>query len=105
MKRLILMLALSIITLQATWAKLNVTQETDGTVVFTLEASGAINKEFTPVSGGYAQYTPSNLIKDYLTTTKLKVVTKTGVTMSRLKAYLRHGRGGKQLPQLKHTRP
>ena len=82
MKRLILMLALSIITLQATWAKLNVTQETDGTVVFTLEASGDINNEFTPVSGEYAKYTPSDLIKDYLTTTKLKVVTKTGVTMS-----------------------
>ena len=82
MKRLILMLALSIITLQATWAKLTVTQETDGTVVFTLEASGDINKEFTPVSGRYAEYTPSDLIKDYLTTTKLKVVTKTGVTMS-----------------------
>lgn len=83
MKRLILMLALSIITLQATWAKLNVTKEADGTVVFTLEASGDINNEFTPVSGQYAEYTPSNLIKDYLmTTTKLKVVTKTGVTMS-----------------------
>ena len=83
MKRLILMLALSIITLQATWAKLNVTKEADGTVVFTLEASGDINNEFTPVSGGYAEYTPSDLIKDYLmTTTKLKVVTKTGVTMS-----------------------
>lgn len=82
MKRLILMLALSIITLQATWAKLTVTQETDGTVVFTLEASGDINNEFTPVSGEYAKYTPSDLIKDYLTTTKLKVVTKTGVTMS-----------------------
>ena len=82
MKRLILMLALSIITLQATWAKLTVTKEADGTVVFTLEASGDINNEFTPVSGGYAQYTPSDLIKDYLTTTKLKVVTKTGVTMS-----------------------
>ena len=51
-------------------------------MVFTLEASGDINNEFTPVSGGYAQYTPSDLIKDYLTTTKLKVVTKTGVTMS-----------------------
>ena len=77
------MLALSIITLQATWAKLNVTKEADGTVVFTLEASGDINNEFTPVSGGYAEYTPSDLIKDYLmTTTKLKVVTKTGVTMS-----------------------
>ena len=82
MKRLILMLALSIITLQATWAKLTVTQETDGTVVFTLEASGDINNEFTPVSGEYAKYTPSDLIKDYLTTTKLKVVTKPGVTMS-----------------------
>ena len=82
MKRLILMLALSIITLQATWAKLNVTKEADETVVFTLEASGDINNEFTPVSGGYAQYTPSDLIKDYLTTTKLKVVTKPGVTMS-----------------------
>ena len=83
MKRLILMLALSIITLQATWAKLNVTKEADGTVVFTLEASGDINNEFTPVSGQYAEYTPSNLIKDYLmTTTKLKVVTKPGVIMS-----------------------
>ena len=76
------MLALSIITLQATWAKLTVTKEADGTVVFTLEASGDINNEFTPVSGEYAKYTPSDLIKDYLTTTKLKVVTKTGVTMS-----------------------
>ena len=82
MKRLILMLALSIITLQATWAKLNVTKEADGTVVFTLEASGDINNEFTPVPGAYAEYTPSNLIKDYLTTAKLKVVTNSGVTMS-----------------------
>lgn len=82
MKRLILMLALSIITLQATWAKLNVTKEADGTVVFTLEASGDINNEFTPVSERYAEYTPSDLIKDYLTKPKLKVVTKPGVTMS-----------------------
>ena len=66
MKRLILMLALSIITLQATWAKLTVTKEADGTVVFMLEASGDINKEFTPVSGRYAEYTPSDLIKNYL---------------------------------------
>ena len=82
MKRLILMLALSIITLQSTWAKLNVTKEADGTVVFTLEASGDINNEFTPVPGAYAEYTPSDLIKDYLTTAKLKVVTNSGVTMS-----------------------
>ena len=74
------MLALSIITLQATWAKLNVTKEADGTVVFTLEASGDINNEFT--EKGYAQYEASSLIAPYLNTTKLKVVTKPGVTMS-----------------------
>lgn len=80
MKRLILMLALSIITLQSTWAKLNVTKEADGTVVFTLEASGDINNEFT--EKGYAQYEASSLIAPYLNATKLKVVTKPGVTMS-----------------------
>ena len=74
------MLALSIITLQATWAKLNVTKEADGTVVFTLEASGGINNEFT--MKGYAQYEVSSLIAPYLNATKLKVVTKPGVTMS-----------------------
>ena len=74
------MLALSIITLQATWAKLNVTKEADGTVVFTLEASGDINNEFT--MKGYAQYEVSSLIAPYLNATKLKVVTKPGVTMS-----------------------
>ncbi|VTY09434.1 Leucine rich repeats (6 copies) [Prevotella melaninogenica] len=80
MKRLILMLALSIITLQATWAKLNVTKEADETVVFTLEASGDINNEFTMKA--YAQYEASSLIAPYLNATKLKVVTKPGVTMS-----------------------
>ena len=74
------MLALSIITLQATWAKLNVTKEADGTVVFTLEASGDINNEFTMKE--YAQYEASSLITPYLNTTKLKVVTKPGVIMS-----------------------
>lgn len=74
------MLALSIITLQATWAKLNVTKEADGTVVFTLEASGDINNEFTMKE--YAQYEASSLIAPYLNATKLKVVTKPGVTMS-----------------------
>lgn len=80
MKRLILMLALSIITLQATWAKLNVTKEADGTVVFTLAETGDINKEFTYKE--YAKYDPSTFIKDYLNATKLKVVTQNGVTMS-----------------------
>ena len=74
------MLALSIITLQATWAKLNVTKEADGTVVFTLEAPGDINNEFT--NKGYAQYEASSLITPHLNATKLKVVTKPGVTMS-----------------------
>ncbi len=74
------MLALSIITLQATWAKLNVTKEADGTVVFTLEASGDINNEFT--NKGYALYEASSLITPYLNATKLKVVTKPGVIMS-----------------------
>ena len=74
------MLALSIITLQATWAKLNVTKEADGTVVFTLEASGDINNEFT--NKGYALYEASSLIAPYLNATKLKVVTKPEVTMS-----------------------
>lgn len=74
------MLALSIITLQATWAKLNVTKEADETVVFTLEASGDINNEFT--NKGYALYEASSLITPYLNATKLKVVTKPGVTMS-----------------------
>lgn len=80
MKRLILMLALSIITLQATWAKLTVTQEADGTVVFTLAEAGDINKEFT--MKGYALYEASSLIAPYLNAIKLKVVTKSGVTMS-----------------------
>ena len=80
MKRLILMLALSIITLQSTWAKLTVTKEADGTVVFTLAASNDIANEFT--NKEYAKYVPSTFIKKYLNATKLKVVTKTGVTMS-----------------------
>ena len=82
MKRLLLMTILCLAVLQATWAKLTVTKESDGTVVFTLEAANDISNEFTSVSGGYAQYTPSDFIKDYLSATKLKVVTKTGVTMS-----------------------
>ena len=82
MKRLLLMTILCLAVLQATWAKLTVTKESDGTVVFTLEAANDISNEFTAVSGGYAQYTPSDFIKDYLNATKLKVVTKTGVTMS-----------------------
>lgn len=63
-------------------AKLTVAKESDGTVVFTLEASGDIANEFTPVSGEWAKYTPSSLVQPCLNTLKLKVVTKGGVTMT-----------------------
>ena len=74
------MTILCLAVLQATWAKLTVTKESDGTVVFTLEATGDIEKEFT--MKGYAQYEASSLISPHLNATKLKVVTKSGVTMS-----------------------
>ena len=80
MKRLLLMTILCLAVLQATWAKLTVTKESDGTVVFTLEATGDIANEFT--MKGYALYEASSLITPHLNATKLKVVTKPGVTMS-----------------------
>lgn len=80
MKRLLLMTILCLAVLQATWAKLTVTKESDGTVVFTLAAAGDIANEFR--MKGYAQYEASSLISPHLNATKLKVVTKSGVTMS-----------------------
>ena len=80
MKRLLLMTILCLAVLQATWAKLTVTKESDGTVVFTLDATGDIANEFTMKLDGL--YKASDFITPYLTATKLKVVTKTGVTMS-----------------------
>ena len=80
MKRLLLMTILCLAVLQTTWAKLTVTEESDGTVVFTLNATGDIEHEFTWKE--YAQYEASSFITPYLNATKLKVVTKTGVTMS-----------------------
>ena len=80
MKRLLLMTILCLAVLQATWAKLTVTKESDGTVVFTLAAAGDIANEF--MMKGYAHYEASSLITPHLNATKLKVVTKSGVTMS-----------------------
>ena len=80
MKKLVLMTILCLTVLQATWAKLTVTKESDGTVVFTLSAAGDIAHEFT--NTGWATYNPSELVKPYLNTTKLKVITNSGVTMS-----------------------
>ena len=47
MKRLLLMTILCLAVLQTTWAKLTVTEESDGTVVFTLKATGDSEHEFT----------------------------------------------------------
>ncbi|GAB6961332.1 hypothetical protein JCM17724A_00810 [Prevotella fusca JCM 17724] len=74
------MTILCLAVLQATWAKLTVTKESDGTVVFTLNATGDIASEFK--MKGYAQYEALSLIKPHLNATKLKVVTKPGVKMS-----------------------
>lgn len=74
------MTILCLAVLQATWAKLTVTKESDGTVVFTLAAAGDIANEFT--MKGYALYEASSLITPHLNATKLKVVTKPGVTLS-----------------------
>lgn len=74
------MTILCLAVLQATWAKLTVTKESDGTVVFTLDATGDIANEFTMKLDGL--YKASDFITPYLTATKLKVVTKTEVKMS-----------------------
>lgn len=80
MKKLILSAFLCLAVLQATWAKLTVTKEGNSTVVFTLEKANDIANEFTKKE--WADYTASDLIKPFLGTTRLKIVTKPGVTMS-----------------------
>lgn len=80
MKKLFLMTLLCIASLQSTWAKLAITEDSNGTVIFTLEASNDIANEFTYKD--YAIYQASAFITPYLNKTKLKVVTKPGVTMS-----------------------
>ena len=80
MKKLFLMTLLCIASLQSTWAKLAITEDSNGTVIFTLEASNDIANEFTNTA--YATYQASAFITPYLNKTKLKIVTKPGVTMS-----------------------
>ena len=80
MKKLFLMTLLCIASLQSTWAKLAITEDSNGTVIFTLEASNDIANEFT--NKAYATYQASAFITPYLNKTKLKIVTKPGVTMS-----------------------
>ena len=74
------MTLLCIASLQSTWAKLAITEDSNGTVIFTLETSGDIANEFTNTA--YATYQASAFITPYLNKTKLKIVTKPGVTMS-----------------------
>lgn len=88
MKRLILMLALSIITLQATWAKLKITTKGDGTIILTLTKSNDLAEEFT---GEFAQTKASDLIKPALAAHKLKIVTESGVKMSQKDLYRLYG--------------
>ena len=80
MKKLFLMTLLCIASLQSTWAKLAITEDSNGTAIFTLEASNDIANEFTYQA--YALYQASAFITPYLNKTKLKIVTKPGVTMS-----------------------
>ena len=80
MKKLFLMTLLCIASLQSTWAKLAITEDSNGTAIFTLEASNDIANEFTNTA--YATYQASAFITPYLNKTKLKIVTKPGVTMS-----------------------
>ena len=80
MKKTILLTLLCIASLQSTWAKLAITEDSNGTVIFTLEASNDIANEFTNTA--YATYQASAFITPYLNKTKLKIVTKPGVTMS-----------------------
>lgn len=74
------MTLLCIASLQSTWAKLAITEDSNGTAIFTLEASNDIANEFTYQA--YALYQASAFITPYLNKTKLKIVTKPGVTMS-----------------------
>lgn len=74
------MTLLCIASLQSTWAKLAITEDSNGTAIFTLEASNDIANEFTNTA--YATYQASAFITPYLNKTKLKIVTKPGVTMS-----------------------
>ncbi|EHG16251.1 hypothetical protein HMPREF9138_01087 [Prevotella histicola F0411] len=73
-------MTLCIVTLQATWGKLAITQDNNGIVVFTLEASNDIANEFT--FKAYASYEASNRLKPYLKVQKLKIITKPGVALS-----------------------
>ena len=81
MRRFILLASLFMAIAQGLSAKLKITTEADGTVVFKINTQGDINNEFTYQT--YASYKASALVQPYLHKTKLKVVTADGVTMSR----------------------
>ena len=100
MKKLFLMTLLCIASLQSTWAKLAITEDSNGTVIFTLEASNDIANEFTNTA--YATYQASAFITPYLNKTKLKIITKPGVTMSSedLKRICGMEEGENNFPQL-----
>lgn len=79
MRRLFLF-ALCLLAVGLAKAKLQVSTESDGTVVLTLQSSGDLANEFTYKD--YAKYQASDLLQPYLNATKIKVVTANGVKMS-----------------------
>ena len=79
MRRLFLF-ALCLLAVGVAKAKLQVSTESDGTVVLTLQNSGDLANEFTYKD--YAKYQASDLLQPYLNATKIKVVTANEVKMS-----------------------
>ena len=80
MRRLFLF-ALCLLAVGLAKAKLQVSTESDGTVVLTLEATGDLGREFTFNNSNYS-LDPSATISPYLTATKIKIVTKNGAKMN-----------------------
>lgn len=74
MRRLFLF-ALCLLAVGLAKAKLQVSTESDGTVVLTLEATGDLGREFTFNNSNYS-LEPSATVSPYLTATKIKIVTK-----------------------------
>lgn len=80
MKR-ILLLTMALLTVMLAKAKLTVATESDGTVVLTLNAAGDFGREFTMNNNPWGLL-PSNAIRPYVNTTKMRIVTKNGAQMN-----------------------
>ena len=81
MKRLLFFCLGTLATISA-HADLIISTASNGAVTLTLEASGDLHKEFTPIVGEYHKFTPSSKISAILNATSIKVVTSAGVQMN-----------------------